>query len=105
MPQSDSAPEAVHRKTVPVDFPLHEFLFLDPAPPRKKPAPQIRGQLNRVAVSAARCVGQPSTPASAFAAKPYDLRCLRVSASSSISRTPRDPEIGRASCRERAQIS
>src|ERR1035437_4836122 len=40
MPQSDSAPEAVYRKTVPVDFPLHEFLFLDPAPPRKKPAPK-----------------------------------------------------------------
>ena len=42
MPQSDSAPEAVHRKTVPVDFPVYESLFLDPAPPRKKPAPQIR---------------------------------------------------------------
>src|ERR1035441_448001 len=55
--------EAVYRKTVPIDFPRREFLFLDPAPPRKKPAPQIRGELNRVAVSAARCVGQPSTPA------------------------------------------
>src|ERR1039457_5938664 len=45
-----------------------------------------------------RCGIRPALRWSAFhpsvslAAKPYDLRCLRVSASSSISRTPRDPD-------------